>query len=186
MLLGIRRDALSLAWQTKEHAFMSCTGSAPTASAVAMHADVLVCQAKSAAQPPVLHTGCTTGQQRNRTRLFTRQNRFDIAKSIWQLSYLLQVQDAMAGDLETPGQLEKLAAARSHNKEIIVIASNGAGAKLAFNLVLSLQAQGIAHYIWLTDDPTYCKALFFSPLRVACAWSSYLAVRVSCKACVSI
>jgi hypothetical protein len=79
--------------------------------------------------------------------------------------------------LESPEQLEQLAAARSHNKEIIVIASNAAGARLAFNLILSLQAQGIAHYIWLTDDPIYCKALFFSPLRVACAWSSYLAVR---------
>jgi hypothetical protein len=83
----------------------------------------------------------------------------------------------MAGDLETPGQLERLAAARSRNKEIIVIASNAAGARLAFNLVLSLQAQGIAHYVWLTDDPTYCKALHFSPARVACAWSSYLSVR---------
>ena len=91
----------------------------------------------------------------------------------------MQVRDAMAGDLEAPGQLAALAAARSHNKEIIVIASNAAGARLAFNLVLSLQAQGIAHYIWLTDDPTYCKALYFGPLRVACAWSSYLSVRPS-------
>jgi hypothetical protein len=89
----------------------------------------------------------------------------------------MQVRDAIAGDLELPGQLERLAAARSHNKEIIIVASNAAGARLAFNLVLSLQAQGIAHYIWLTDDPTFCKALHFSPLRVACAWSSYLAVR---------
>lgn len=93
--------------------------------------------------------------------------------------HCVQVEDAMAGDLEAPGQLAALAAARSHNKELIVIASNAAGARLAFNLVLSLQAQGIAHYIWLTDDPTYCKALYFGPLRVACAWSSYLSVRPS-------
>jgi lysine/ornithine N-monooxygenase len=87
-----------------------------------------------------------------------------------------QVKRAIAGDLESPGQLEQIAAARSYNKEIIVIASNQAGAKLAFNLILSLQAQGISHYIWLTDDPTYCKALHYSPLQVACATTSYLAV----------
>ena len=88
----------------------------------------------------------------------------------------MQVKDAMGGDLEEPGELEALAKARSYKKEIIVIASNLAGAKLAFNLVLALQAQGIAHYIWLTDDPTFCKALYYSHLRVACAWSSYLLV----------
>jgi len=91
----------------------------------------------------------------------------------------------MAGDLEDPGQLAALAAARAHNREIIVIASNQAGARLAMNLILSLQAQGIANYIWLTDDPTYCKALFHSPLRVACGWSSYLSVRRR-PACVSL
>lgn len=94
----------------------------------------------------------------------------------------MQVSDVMAGDLEQPGQLEKLAAARAHGKEIILIASNAAGAKLAFNLLLSLEAQGLSNYVWLTDDPTYCHALFYGPLRVACAWSSYLSVRF-CASC---
>lgn len=90
----------------------------------------------------------------------------------------MQVQDAIAGDLEDPAQLEAIAKARSYNKEIIVIASNAAGAKITFNLLLSLQAQGISHVVWLTDDPTYCKALFYSPLRVACAHTTYLRVRL--------
>jgi hypothetical protein len=83
----------------------------------------------------------------------------------------------MAGDLERPGQLEQLVARRSHNKEIILITSNSSGARLAFNLLLSLHAQGIYHYIWITDDPMLCKALYYGPLRVACGWTSYLAVR---------
>ncbi|NJR42045.1 MAG: hypothetical protein HC767_04705 [Akkermansiaceae bacterium] len=78
--------------------------------------------------------------------------------------------------MEDPAQLEAIAKARSYKKEIIIVASNGAGAKITFNLLLSLQSQGISHVVWLTDDPTYCKALHYSPMRVACAHTSYLQV----------
>jgi hypothetical protein len=97
------------------------------------------------------------------------------------LQYGLQVQDTIAGDLEDQSQLEAMAKARSYKKEIIIIASNAAGAKISFNLLLSLQAQGISHVVWLTDDATFCKALYYSPMRVACAHTSYLQVCLTAR-----
>jgi len=85
-----------------------------------------------------------------------------------------RVPDAVFGDLEQPGELEALAASRAFNGELIILASNLAGTALGLNLVLSLQAQGISHVIWLTDDPAHCAALHLSPARVTCAHTTFM------------
>jgi hypothetical protein len=85
-----------------------------------------------------------------------------------------QLQDVMAGDLESPGQLERVANLRSWNKEIIFTSVNAVGTKLAINWVLSLRAQGIDHVFVITDSPAHCKAMFYSDARISCGWTSFL------------
>ena len=85
-----------------------------------------------------------------------------------------KVADILAGDLEAPGQLERVAEQRSWNRELVFTAVNAGGAKMAINWVLSLRAQGIEHSLVITDSPGLCKALFFSDARISCAWTSFL------------
>ena len=96
-----------------------------------------------------------------------------------------RVSDILAGDLEAPGQLERVAQLRSWNREIVFTAVNAQGVKMAINWALSLRAQGIEHFFVITDSPALCKALFYSEARISCAWTSYLhgCVCMHCSVC---
>jgi hypothetical protein len=77
------------------------------------------------------------------------------------------------GDLEQPGELKKAVEARSHNGELILTYGNEVGTAWIANLVFSLRASGIEHYLVIVMSDAHCKALSRPPWMISCAWSSW-------------
>ncbi|KAL1528693.1 hypothetical protein AB1Y20_010029 [Prymnesium parvum] len=77
------------------------------------------------------------------------------------------------GDLEQPGELARAAAARQFNGELILTYGNEAGTAWIANLVFSLRAAGIDHYLVVVMSDEHCKALSRPPWMISCAWSSW-------------
>merc|ERR1711938_302055 len=62
------------------------------------------------------------------------------------------------GDLEAAGELRRAAAARSYRGELILTYGNEAGTAWIANLVFSLRAAGIEHYLVIVMSDAHCKA----------------------------
>ena len=62
------------------------------------------------------------------------------------------------GDLEQPGELRKAVEARSYNGELILTYGNEVGTAWIANLVFSLRASGIEHYLVIVMSDAHCKA----------------------------
>ena len=77
------------------------------------------------------------------------------------------------GDLEQPGELKKAVEARSYNGELILTYGNEVGTAWIANLVFSLRASGIEHYLVIVMSDAHCKALSRPPWMISCAWSSW-------------
>ncbi|KAL3933954.1 MAG: hypothetical protein SGPRY_000049 [Prymnesium sp.] len=77
------------------------------------------------------------------------------------------------GDLEKPGELGRAVAARQYNDELILTYGNEAGTAWIANLVFSLRAAGIDHYLVIVMNEQHCKALSRPPWMISCAWSSW-------------
>jgi len=77
------------------------------------------------------------------------------------------------GDLEEPGELRRAASARSYRGELILTYGNEAGTAWIANLVFSLRAAGIEHYLVIVMSDEHCRALSRPPWMISCAWSSW-------------
>lgn len=83
------------------------------------------------------------------------------------------------GDLELPGQLEAAVAARSwrpgqgERRELVLTYANEIGTAWVANMVLSLRSVGIEHSLVISTSGTHCDALFSSPQRISCGWTSW-------------
>jgi hypothetical protein len=84
-----------------------------------------------------------------------------------------RVQPYEGGDLEQPGELARAALNRSYNGELILTYGNEAGTAWIANLVFSLRAAGIEHFLVIVMSAAHCRALMQPPWRISCAWSSW-------------
>jgi len=63
--------------------------------------------------------------------------------------------------------------ARSFNGELVLTYGNEAGTAWIANLVFSLRAVGIEHFLVIVMDDEHCAELMKPPWRISCAWSSW-------------
>jgi len=73
------------------------------------------------------------------------------------------------GDLELPGELQRAAAARSYNGELILTYGNEAGTAWISNLVFSLRSVGIEHFLVIVSG-LYFNLSAWSAKRMRRGW----------------
>ncbi|XRB06590.1 nucleotide-diphospho-sugar transferase [Pycnococcus provasolii] len=77
-------------------------------------------------------------------------------------------------DLEEPGALEEVAAARAFNKELIMTIFNPDGSVMGLNLLANLAGLNMAHYFIIGNTKELCEEFAAFDASIACAWTSYL------------
>jgi len=90
-----------------------------------------------------------------------------------ELYSLGKIRPYRGGDLEMAGELRKAAAARSYRGEIIITYGNEAGSAWIANLVFSLRAVGIEHFLVVVMSDNHCRALMRPPWLISCAYSTW-------------
>ena len=84
-----------------------------------------------------------------------------------------RLQPYEGGDLEAEGELDTAVGARSWQGELILSFAHEEETGWLANLLLGLRAVGVEHWLAVTRLPQHCMALFATPQRLSCGFTSW-------------